>query len=265
MGYGIYDSKKIYTQRQRTPERSVRVFEFDYYLSCDKDAVCHLDNHTYKLQPNVLIFRKPGQVSSSTLHFKTLYVHIEIEKDSPFYDELLRLPAFFSFLHPETYRTIFENIIFHNFKDGSSFDDYYTVSKLLELFYYLQKDAPHNQNTANQPFQKENACVQKAVEYLKKHYSEKITLKTLGSLTGYSPHHFRHIFQEIMHISPQKYLEDLRLSQAKYLLAQNELTIAEIAYACGFSSQAYFSLLFKRSTYLTPNEFRQTSAKGYPD
>ena len=100
---------------------------------------------------------------------------------------------------------------------------------------------------------------------MKKHLSEKITLNMLGNLTGYTPNHFQRLFFESTGVSPQKYLEGLRIRHAKYLLAKGEKELAEIAYECGFSSQAYFSALFKRETLLTPKEFRNMSLSSYPD
>lgn len=81
----------------------------------------------------------------------------------------------------------------------------------------------------------------------------------LGDIAGYFLNHFRNIFSVTMNTSPQKYLEKIRIDQAKFLLAQNELSIANIAYTCSFSSQAYFTSIFKQNTLLSPNEFRQIS------
>ncbi len=265
LSYGMYDSKKVYPNEKQTTGRPIVCFEFDFFISCDKDAMSFVNEKSCKLYPNVLVVRKPGQTAKSILHFKTYYIHIEIPQESPLYEELSRLPNFFSLINPSTYREIFEQIIYHNLKNTNAFDDHFTAAKLLELFYHLIKDAPQNINKQKLFIRKENESIQKAISYMKNNFEEKISLEILGDLTGYSPNHFRFIFTEITGVSPQKYLENIRLSRAKYMLAQNELSIAEIAYACGFSSQAYFSLLFKRETMLTPNEFRRSALSGYPD
>ena len=117
----------------------------------------------------------------------------------------------------------------------------------MELFYRLSKDSPHNKTIRKSSFQKENSSIQQAVSYIKKNFDQHISLRTLGELTGYTPNHFQRVFTKIMNISPQKYLENIRISQAKHLLATSDMPIVEIAYACGFSSQSYFSLLFNYS------------------
>jgi len=62
---------------------------------------------------------------------------------------------------------------------------------------------------------------------------------------------------------PQKYIEELRLRQAKFLLISTTYSLAEISYSCGFSSQAYFSLVFKNTTGQTPNAFRKIALAAY--
>jgi len=53
------------------------------------------------------------------------------------------------------------------------------------------------------------------------------------------------------------YILTVRMQKAKFLLAKEELSIAEIAFKVGFSSQAYFSTVFKSKFSLTPSEYRE--------
>ena len=102
-------------------------------------------------------------------------------------------------------------------------------------------------------------CILLLAGYIKKNFPKQITLADLGKVSGYSPNHFRNIFTATMNLSPQKYLEKVRIDYAKFLLVQNDLSIAEIAYACGFSSQSYFTKVFKAFTMQTPHEFLKSS------
>ena len=261
--YGIFDSKKQAPNATMTAKRVVSCFEFDYILSCDKGTISFIDSSSHKLYPNMLIIRKPNQICNSLLHYKCYCLHLELDKDSIFYDELSALPNFFPLIHGNVYRSIFESLIQHIITYGKNCEDHYIAAKLLELFYRLSKDSPHNKTIRKSSFQKENSSIQQAVSYIKKNFDQHISLRTLGELTGYTPNHFQRVFTKIMNISPQKYLENIRISQAKHLLATSDMPIVEIAYACGFSSQSYFSLLFKRSTELTPNEFRKSTIINY--
>ncbi len=52
------------------------------------------------------------------------------------------------------------------------------------------------------------------------------------------------------------YILNVRIQKSKYLLAQGEFTISEIAYKVGFASPAYFSTVFKNKIGVTPTEFK---------
>jgi AraC-like DNA-binding protein len=53
--------------------------------------------------------------------------------------------------------------------------------------------------------------------------------------------------------------ENLRIAHAKKLLLENESTISEIAYTCGFVDSNYFSKRFKQITGVSPSEFRNAN------
>jgi signal transduction histidine kinase/AraC-like DNA-binding protein/ABC-type xylose transport system substrate-binding protein len=57
------------------------------------------------------------------------------------------------------------------------------------------------------------------------------------------------------------YILNVRLQKARYLLANEDLPMSEVAFRVGFSSQAYFSTVFKSRFSLTPSEFRDCGKK----
>lgn len=263
--YGVFNSKRAYANLKTTPVRTVRYFEFDFILSCDNHAMSYIDQRQRKLAPDTLVLRKPSQKSNSRLHFKCYCLHLEVERGAPLWSELSALPDFYPFINGETYRTLFEALFRHLIKQTDVENDYFTCAKILELIYHLKKDARQNEKVDKSPVKRESLSVQKVVSYLKKHYQDKISLQTLGEKVGYSPNHLQRIFTSVTGVSPQAYLESLRIGQAKYLLSKEENSLADIAYACGFSSQSYFSKIFKKHTLLTPYEFRKNAAFSYDE
>ena len=257
--YGLFNSKKNFKNIKISPVRTVQVFEFDYILSCDPHAISYINDKSCPLSPNMLIIRKPGQKSNSRFHFKCYCLHLEISKENPIYNELLSCPEYFTLINDKVYQALFETLFRHLIKQNEQGNDYFITAKLLELIYHIKKDEKRNKNIRLHFPKKENYFIQKAILHIKQNFSQNISLKTLGELTGYSPNHFQRIFTEIMGVSPQKYLENVRIEQAKYLLAQTEKSLTETAYACGFSSQAYFIKVFKQHTLLTPSEFQKKS------
>lgn len=65
----------------------------------------------------------------------------------------------------------------------------------------------------------------------------------------------------LLGFSVNDYILSVRLQKAKYLLMNEDLTISEVAYKVGFSSQAYFSTVFKSKFSVTPSEFKESSKK----
>ncbi len=47
-------------------------------------------------------------------------------------------------------------------------------------------------------------------------------------------------------LTPQRYLNRLRLMKARHLLRHSEASVTDIAYRCGFSDSNHFSTLFRR-------------------
>ncbi|MBP3591226.1 MAG: helix-turn-helix transcriptional regulator [Clostridia bacterium] len=261
---GIYDSTKQFSSVSVSPERTVHTFELDYILSCSKTAVSHVDGESFPMMPGMLILRKPGQKSFSELHFRCYCLYLEPDEDSPFLKTLWQAPSFFPLINEKSYRPIFEALHHHLLKHGWDTENYFVCAKLLELLYLIGRDSEKKLCVMPSVSKKEGRAVQAAIAHMEKNYAQSISLESLGAQIGYSPNHFQKIFSEVMGASPQKYLEDVRIKQAKYLLAQNDKTLSEIALECGFSSQSYFSKVFKKHVMMTPGEFQKRSEVRLP-
>jgi AraC-like DNA-binding protein len=66
----------------------------------------------------------------------------------------------------------------------------------------------------------------------------------------------RSLFRATQHESLHEFLRRTRIDQAKLLLADERLSIKEVAGQLNFSSEAYFSQWFRRNTNYTPSAFR---------
>ncbi|WP_437918175.1 hybrid sensor histidine kinase/response regulator transcription factor [Sphingobacterium sp. LRF_L2] len=64
---------------------------------------------------------------------------------------------------------------------------------------------------------------------------------------------------DILGMSIKEFIMDIRLKRGAQLLAESDLTIAEISYAIGFNNPKHFSVCFKKQFDLTPSEFRKKS------
>jgi len=92
-----------------------------------------------------------------------------------------------------------------------------------------------------------------------------LTLKLLAAESGYSRNHFCRMFRAATGKSPHHYLLDLRLKKAESLLVNRELSLIDIAFACGFSSHAHFSSAFRSRFGLSPTAYRRGLERSFSD
>ncbi len=92
---------------------------------------------------------------------------------------------------------------------------------------------------------------------LSAHPSHAWTLESMANFCGYSESRFSALYRDIYKISPMADLISIRLESAKLMLTYSNLAISEIAEAVGFSSVYYFSKYFKKSTGLSPSEYKK--------
>ena len=106
-----------------------------------------------------------------------------------------------------------------------------------------------------------------AVEQIKKEIYENLSnpdfsLSAAISKTGFDKDYFRRRFKRETGKTPTQYLTDMRIVNAKQLLADNKLfSIESIAHSCGFSDNLYFSTCFKKHVGLSPLAYRKKLLK----
>lgn len=93
-------------------------------------------------------------------------------------------------------------------------------------------------------------------EYIKAHLGERVDLVSLAAVAGLSMHHFARAFKQSTGITPHHYLTFARVKRAQDMLARTSFSLAEIAYASGFSDQSHLTRHFRRVLGTTPRAFR---------
>lgn len=95
------------------------------------------------------------------------------------------------------------------------------------------------------------------VTFVEENLAGDLSLVDLARIAGYSPDHFARQFRRTFRLSPYQYILRRRIERAKSLLRDPRHAIADVALACGFSSQAHLSAMFKRSTGVSPGLYRK--------
>lgn len=83
-----------------------------------------------------------------------------------------------------------------------------------------------------------------------------LSLAVLAQTAGLSQYHFLRLFKHSTGVTPHQYILRQRISRAKQLLVESDLSITEISYSLGFATPAHFTHHFRRQTGLTPSDLR---------
>lgn len=95
------------------------------------------------------------------------------------------------------------------------------------------------------------------VYYIEHNYAENITLENIAPLFGYNSSYLGKIFSKKMGINFNTYLDNIRIEHSKELLKKNKLQVYKIAELVGYRNVDYFHIKFKKSTGISPAEYRK--------
>lgn len=105
--------------------------------------------------------------------------------------------------------------------------------------------------------------IQELMEYIRDNYASDISLNSLAQMAHISPVYLSTLFKEETGISYIKYVTELRLGKAKELLRSGEYLVTEVSEKVGYHNYRYFCDMFKKSTGMTPNEYKGTVRRGH--
>ncbi|MDR1917306.1 MAG: PocR ligand-binding domain-containing protein [Synergistaceae bacterium] len=103
--------------------------------------------------------------------------------------------------------------------------------------------------------------IQKAIQYMRQNYYNKVSLSSVAQIVDLSPSYFSKIFKKEMGCNFNTYMNIVRIEKSITLLRYENLTLANIATAVGFEDQSYFTKVFKRITGISPHRFMKTRGR----
>lgn len=104
--------------------------------------------------------------------------------------------------------------------------------------------------------QKNSPVVMAAVEYIAGHYDQSLHLSDIAEEVHINPQHLCKIFKKELGETINEYMTRIRIEEAKRLLREEHKLAYEVAEQVGFKDAAYFSLIFKKITGVSPKNFK---------
>lgn len=259
--FGIFDTDREFPAMKQSSERVISEFEVEFFLNCTGKAI--INDTQYGLSPATVLLCKPGQRRRSIFSFRCYYLHFTLSEQSPYFEPLFSAPDFYRIIDGEVYGRIFSDLLYHLTENENNLFSDYTFAKMTELFYLLMRDEKRNAAylTFRSSERHTDDFVPRCVSYISKRFAEKISLKTLSGIFHYSPNYIQSVFRRVTGITPQRYLENVRLQQSKIFLAEKKESLSQIALLCGFSSQSHFTACFRKRFGFTPRKWQYNADK----
>ncbi len=130
------------------------------------------------------------------------------------------------------------------------------VKSQIMLESYLLKALSGIEKSIKGEVKPDSKWVELAKSYIDVNYSSGITVSDIANFIGINRSHFYRLFKTREGISPQEYINNLRMKKAKEFI-KNNIPFKEIAPMVGLSDVYHFSKFFKSKFGITPSEYRE--------
>ena len=252
-------------------ERISTDYELDFYVSGNRSM--RINEKSYHIEAGSLVFRRPGDhsISSGAYNCYTMTLDFSGKKQAlgGCYDRndpsnamqeisnnplLDQIPSHFVVGDFSAYIEVYDQLC-HLFQNVHSKD---TASILLKrLFFLILSDVFHAMYS-NTDHTRESRVLTETSKYVQENFHRNISIEELAANVSFSPSYFCKLFKKAANTTPAEYVISVRLSNAKLLLLESDLTMAQISEMCGFCDASYFSYTFKQRFGKTPMEYRLT-------
>ena len=246
---GIYNSQLVVRNTPVSKNRRTSMFEIE--LPMENGGISYIGDTSMPITPNMVICAKPGQRRHTKFPFKCYFVHMILHSDI-LYDTLMQTPDIFETDNTETYKRIFTKMV--KYYNSPADNEIILQSLVLELIDNIRRDT-NSITRQNSHSNMSTLRIEAAVKYIKENLTEDLTLEKVAQQAALSPIHFHNSFKAAVGKTLREYVEEQRIKRAIHLLMSTEYSLTEIAFACGCSSQSYFSYVFKRRMHKTPREY----------
>lgn len=240
-------------------DTSYVIHRHDYYeiiLYTDCAGVCVLNGTEYKLADNQLFFLSPNDFhriaanntessSSIVISFSETAADSELIKALGFSARVSFSPS------EETVKNI--NLLYEYFVTNGE----YKEIKLKHLLNIILCNVLENSTVVKNKNSFCHPAVGKAMSMILTDVSKSTSLDEIAKKLNLSPSYFSDLFKKETGRSFSKWLREIRIEHAKRLLEENEISVLDVGFECGYETPSQFIKMFKRETGATPSAYRK--------
>ncbi len=264
-GHLVYE--KDFLHHRRTMDQNVFILVLEGILHIT------VNDTPYDVVPSQYIFLKAGWEHYGTIKttgaLSYLWVHFDAlddwdveyaESESshlPQNDEVIsyRLPLTGLLSNPGKTEILFHQLIDISL-DESSFRDSMQNYALSQLLMQICSDV-------TSPPTSSNAKLYLITNWIRTNCYRDLTNESIAAHFGYNQEYLSSLFKKEIGSPLTAYLTKCRIDLSKQMLSSREVSIKEVAYSTGFRDEKYFMRTFKKSTGLTPSQYRDAFYKDF--
>ena len=254
---GIFNAQ-VTPKKSITDNRMTTMFEIE--LPILEGGISYINGEHKKVSCDTVICAKPGQLRHTKLPFRCYYIHM-IVNSGELQNILQELPDFMQISDVSYVKALFERL-YNLYNTGLSEDELMMQSLLLELIYFLKKNFLSQRSRQGG---RGGNCkvIEDTLEYIRDNLTTEMDLTLLARRASFSRIYFHKLFKASTGRTIHQYIEEQRIKKAINLMISTDMTLSQVAYDCGFSSQSYFCYAFKRNTGKTPRAYAKEIANQY--
>jgi AraC family transcriptional regulator len=132
-----------------------------------------------------------------------------------------------------------------------------SLALAIGMRYARLAEAGHHRERYSHTSALPSVALRRVIERIKQSFETDLSLDSLAAESGYSRAHFLRMFRAATHQTPHQYLLNLRLENAVQMMRERSTPLIDIAVACGFSSHAHFTNVFRSKFGILPSRYRR--------
>lgn len=101
--------------------------------------------------------------------------------------------------------------------------------------------------------------VENAIEYIEENFKSEISLDDVAKYINLTPSYVSKLFKKKLGVNFKRYLTEIKMTEAKRMLKEENVNINEISFSIGYNEPNYFCKVFKKVEGLTPTQYRQNN------
>lgn len=107
--------------------------------------------------------------------------------------------------------------------------------------------------------------IQQILSYCSENYKKNISIKDVADALFISESYVTKVFSVKLGCAFRKYINELRISEAKKLLRKKDMRITDVMYECGYNNQSSFNRIFLSEQGVTPRQYKDNNPPDKED